>query len=241
MSESEDISVSFNELYKLGYISCLVPPSVTQCIEVEVQRMLATNFRDCISYNSNLAGSIRHEYILTESVDYLDQFLKVVAPRYWDYWDNPNAQKEHRLSISKQISEEYGYPIKDLWVNFQKKHEINPLHHHGGDLSFVIWHKIPYEEKTAIADIARKSGRIPPQIASSREERPPGSGRRAGNFMFNYPNHNARGGVAQHVITVDKSRENTMIIFDASMQHAVYPFYTSDEYRISVSGNLEII
>ena len=91
MSESENISVSFNELYKLGYISCPVPPSVTQCIEVEVQRMLATDFRDCISYNPHLAGSIRHEYILTESADYLDQFLKVVAPRYWDYWGQRGA------------------------------------------------------------------------------------------------------------------------------------------------------
>ena len=223
MSESENISVSFNELYKLGYISCPVPPSVTQCIEVEVQRMLATNFRDCISYNSNLAGSIRHEYILTESVDYLDQFLKVVAPRYWDYWDHPNAQKEHRLSISSQISGEYGYPIKDLWVNFQKKHEINPLHHHGGDLSFVIWHKIPYdiEKEKELADI--------------------GNTFVAGRFIFNYPDHLARGGVRQHPIIVDKSRQDTMIIFDARMQHAVYPFYTSDEYRISISGNLEII
>jgi len=223
MSESENISVSFNEIYKLGYASCPVPPSVTQCIEVEVQRMLATDFRDCISYNPHLAGSIRHEYILTESVDYLDQFLKVVAPRYWDYWDHPNAQKEHRLAISKKISEEYGYPIKDLWINFQKKYEINPLHHHGGDLSFVIWHKIPYdiEKEKELADV--------------------GNTIVAGNFIFNYPDHLARSGVNQHSIIVDKSRQDTMIIFDAKMQHAVYPFYTSDEYRISISGNLEII
>jgi len=30
-----------------------------------------------------------------------------------------------------------------------------------------------------------------------------------------------------------------MIIFPSIIQHGVYPFYTSDEYRISVSGNID--
>ena len=40
-------------------------------------------------------------------------------------------------------------------------------------------------------------------------------------------------------IPVDKSFEGKMIMFPASQYHAVYPFYTSDEERITVSGNLK--
>jgi len=35
--------------------------------------------------------------------------------------------------------------LEELWVNFQKKYEYNPLHDHGGMFSFVIWMKIPTE------------------------------------------------------------------------------------------------
>ena len=49
MSRFENIPISFNEVYKLGYISCSVPTDITQCIETEIQKMIETDFRDCIS------------------------------------------------------------------------------------------------------------------------------------------------------------------------------------------------
>jgi len=223
MNRFENTPILFNEVYKLGYISCSVPTDITQCIETEIQKMIETDFRDCISYNSQLAGSIHNEYLLTQSVRCLDEFLKVVAPRYWDYFGNMNAYKDHRIQMNRTLSKEHGYPIKDLWINFQKKYEFNPIHSHSGDLSFVIWHKIPYdiEKEKSAANIGRTAV--------------------AGSFVFNYPDHLHRGGVSQHPIVVDKFRKDTIIIFDSRMQHLVYPFYTSDEYRISISGNLEII
>ena len=30
-----------------------------------------------------------------------------------------------------------------------------------------------------------------------------------------------------------------MIIFPACVNHGVYPFYTSDDYRVSVAGNFK--
>ena len=35
-------------------------------------------------------------------------------------------------------------------------------------------------------------------------------------------------------------QERVMLVFPAALQHAVYPFYTSDDYRISVSGNVRL-
>jgi hypothetical protein len=46
------------------------------------------------------------------------------------------------------------------------------------------------------------------------------------------------GRIVQNRIEVDKSWEGTMIMFPSSLHHMVHPFYTSDEYRISISGNL---
>ena len=40
-------------------------------------------------------------------------------------------------------------------------------------------------------------------------------------------------------VNVDKSFEGKMIMFSAKQFHGVYPFYTSDNYRITVSGNLK--
>jgi hypothetical protein len=37
---------------------------------------------------------------------------------------------------------------------------------------------------------------------------------------------------------VDKEWEGKIALFPAKLNHLVYPFYTSDEPRISISGNI---
>ena len=39
---------------------------------------------------------------------------------------------------------------------------------------------------------------------------------------------------------IKKTYEKKLIVFPARMNHGVMPFYSSDGYRISVSGNLEV-
>ena len=46
------------------------------------------------------------------------------------------------------------------------------------------------------------------------------------------------GEISELNVPVDKSFENRMIMFPAKLQHLVYPFYTSDDYRITCSGNI---
>ena len=41
-------------------------------------------------------------------------------------------------------------------------------------------------------------------------------------------------------LPVDKTWEGMMLMFPSKLHHSVYPFYTSDEKRISVSGNISI-
>ena len=112
--------------------------------------------------------------------------------------------------------------LSGLWVNFQQKYEFNPSHNHDGVYSFVIWHKIPY----LISDEIKNSpGKNANKVL-------------AGHFEFNYTN--SLGNIWQETLPVDKTWENTICIFPSEMIHSVYPFFTSDEYRITSSGNISL-
>ena len=111
--------------------------------------------------------------------------------------------------------------IKHLWVNFQKKYDFNPVHNHEGALSFVIWMKIPYTQEDE-ANTARTKG-----IAE---------GCLSGCFQFLFTS--MLGQIIKHNYYLNPSYDGTILIFPSQMNHAVYPFYTSDEERISISGNI---
>jgi len=126
--------------------------------------------------------------------------------------------------LTRRLHEAFPVFERDLtlsppWVNFQKKHEFNPTHLHTGILSWVLWLQIPY---------------------TSEEEKAKGPGRGAnkavnGEFEFVYAS--ITGTLNQYQLPVDKSWEGRLVLFPSQLNHAVYPFYSSDEYRISVSGN----
>lgn len=116
-------------------------------------------------------------------------------------------------TIHKKLS------IEGLWMNFQKAGEYNPPHVHSGVLSFVIWVKIPYK----LEDEDRHENSINSNYKYN------------GRFAFTY-NKNW-GGTHSFYLDVDSSYEGKGVIFTNSAIHQVFPFYTSDQYRISVAGN----
>lgn len=99
------------------------------------------------------------------------------------------------------------------WVNLQNKHEFIPNHFHSGIAAYVVWVNIPYEHKI---------------------ENP--NGGTAGTFQFVY--QSIIGTPLIDSIKFTKEMEGTMIMFPASLIHCVYPFYTSDDVRISIAGNI---
>lgn len=205
----------FITLSRVGFLECIVPDKVMQALKLEIDQMVDTNFTNADKHNYELAGAIEKEYKLKECVPVVESFASMMVNDYWAKFNSDNKNFKHALMKNNQ-----GTP--DLWVNFQKKHEYNPLHTHGGLLSFVIWYQVPY-------DIEEE--RKLPFYQNLNDCS-------AGEFCFAYPDPYNAGGVSTHKIVVDKSKEGHMIIFPASLRHQVYPFYTSDDYRISVSGNL---
>ena len=108
--------------------------------------------------------------------------------------------------------------LESVWINYQKKHEFNPMHNHGGLFSFVIFINVPY-------DLEEEDKFFP-------EKKDPKTSRLC--FVMNSPM-----GVPEEVaIPVDRGFEGKMLLFDAKLPHMVYPFYTSDGERITASGNV---
>lgn len=115
--------------------------------------------------------------------------------------------------------------VKESWLNLQKKHEYRPVHAHsdnsGKNLSFVTYIKIPYElkEEDSYSNHNKKAGVF-----------------RNGRIEFFY--NNFAGSHISALIDIDKTYQGKTLIFLNNFRHAVYPFYTSDEYRISLAGNI---
>jgi hypothetical protein len=112
--------------------------------------------------------------------------------------------------------------LDSMWVNYQKAGEYNPSHFHTGYLSFVIWVKIPYklEEEDVLPNAANASEKV------------------NGRFAFVYNTYWNSPQI--HVLNVDKSYEGKCIMFPCTAIHSVNPFYTSNDTRISLAGNLRI-
>lgn len=194
---------------ELFYYKFTLPPEVFNVIKDEVMEMSERKFAGAHPYNYSLAGSIEHEYVLFKSANVISNFFR----RSWD-----------GRKIRLQSKNRNGIDTPALWVNFQKKYEHNPIHSHDGDLSFVIWVQIPYSLEEESKQPHVKSG-TDPGVPS---------------FQFLYPSVYAdyRRSVGVHRIAVDKSFEGVCVFFPSGLQHQVLPFYSSDKFRISVSGNL---
>ena len=172
---------------------------------------IQNNFSQSKKNNHQLVGNIRKEYTLTKSKDYINKLLE---PYVWQFDESFGY-----LSSMAVIKTECFLAIDSMWVNFQEKHEFNPPHSHTGVLSFVIWIDIPYD----IKDEKLQS----PGIESISPL--------AGHFTFHYTN--SLGKISHQHIGADYNMENHFFLFPAQLNHSVAPFYTSNKYRISVSGN----
>ena len=102
------------------------------------------------------------------------------------------------------------------WVNYQYQTEFNPEHAHTGITSFVVWMKIPtrYQEQHNL----------------------PFHSKAASDFQFTYSN--ILGNVVEFPIYMEPEMEGVMMLFPSNLHHQVYPFYNTEEPRISISGNL---
>jgi|APGre2960657404_1045060.scaffolds.fasta_scaffold41461_3 hypothetical protein len=201
------ITKDFNNF---GYIEHKFSENELAPIKLEIEE-LKNNFNLGTSFNSKLVGNIEKEYALIKSKDYISNLMMPLVLEY--------EAKYGYLKSLDFLDKDVPIKLHEPWVNFQKKHEFNPAHNHKGVYSFVLWIDIPYSNEEEKQNISSKYSvfNIP------------------GNFQFIY--NDALGRTKVLCIPADKTYNNTAILFPAQLTHAVYPFYTSDDYRISVAGN----
>ena len=106
--------------------------------------------------------------------------------------------------------------MTNLWVNYQAKHEFNPVHDHSGVLSFIIFLQVPY-------DLTAEENMFNANISETSK--------------LQFLTTNNLGEIIATTVPVDQSYVNKLLMFPSKLRHQVYPFFTSNEHRITVSGN----
>ena len=164
-----------------------------------------------IQENNKLAGHIKEEYALDRPPDDIIRMLiNMVDKRFFKY-----------LDTIRTLTKNLPFDLADVWCNFQKKHAFNPPHRHSGVFSFVIFIKIPYSLNKESKYFTINAGN---------------------NYTSKFVFHviNKFGKIELWPLNVDKSFEGKIVFFPAPQVHEVFPFYTSDGYRITVSGNIKL-
>ena len=204
-------------LPNIGLTNGKIPPEIYQALNkeiVDIHTASETGSLDengIMQMNPSLAGQITKEYQITKSLPLLNPYLEEMARAYqkeWNYYpkENPNNNK---------------LTVESVWVNMQKKLEVNPLHNHDGTLSFVAWLHVPFK---------LEDERNMPNCKNSRTVE------LASTFQFVY--NTALGTIANCPMFVESGWEARIVMFPSKLLHIVYPFQTSDDYRISIAGNL---
>ena len=197
-------------LPNVGLTNGTIPPNIYQALNQEIVDIHNDDSK-IMRMNHSLAGQITKEYQITKSLPLLNPFLEEMGRAYqkeWNYYpkENPNNNK---------------LTVESVWVNMQKKLEVNPLHNHDGTLSFVAWLHVPFKlEDERNVENCKNSRTV--ELAST--------------FQFVYTT--ALGTIANCPMFVESGWEAKIIMFPAKLLHMVYPFQTSDDYRISIAGNL---
>ena len=190
-------------------------------IGIQIDRLPGELFKKIIDESKEL--EVKNEVLLTglsgagvakhfkmQEINRLE-LLRYIDLQVTKFLDNyPSFLTEYNV-LTKDCKLSYGNP----WYNIQRKGEFLPLHTHDGVLSYNIWVKIPYDIK---------------------EETKNSVNSHSGTFQFVYPN--ILGNFKPFSLEIDKSYEGVFMLFPAKLNHIVYPFFTSDDTRISLAGNI---
>jgi len=162
------------------------------------------------SYNYSLAGHLDNQFLYPPKVQ--KWFYDEIHPIIQTY-RNGHCKFHGIEELNVELQAD------DLWVNYMKAGDFNPVHTHGADYSFVIFVDIPKQ--------LEKEG-----------EKFKGTSSKPGSLMFEYTTQARPRWATTGTYVIPKTGD--MYIFPALLQHWVCPF-KSKVTRISVSGNLRIL
>ena len=180
-------------------------------------RSYITRDRKVKDIRGSLAGNISESCSLTDTDNWF--FNKDLGPLIDVFLKNTDGNLK---IVPHVLNKDCHFKLHAFWSNFQKKYEFNPIHQHDGVFSFVVWMKIPasYKEEIKLPFVNGANGMCP------------------NTFQLSYIT--TTGKVMSEQWNLEPEDEGTIVFFDSARLHQVYPFYTSDEERISISGNIHL-
>tara|TARA_B100000508_G_C11442692_1_gene269655 strand:- start:628 stop:1230 length:603 start_codon:yes stop_codon:yes gene_type:complete len=161
--------------------------------------------------NHSHVGTITNEYEITDE-NVKQELSKILGPMCEQY-----CKDMHYGVKDKPIG------LKTAWCNVQQSGEYFSAHTHNGVFSFALWLEVPFtqDDERAWREARGKSGR------------------ETSAFYFHYTD--ALGKITPHAIEVDATWENKIILFPGEMMHSVTPYYSTQDNRIVVSGNIDYL
>ena len=172
-------------------------------------------------YSKQLAGNIsKSELIVDKDNWFFKSALKNLTEKmFYDDWNN---YRKYHIVKKHPLPE---FELSSLWVNHQNQHEFNPLPHvHNALYSFVVFMKIPTHWKDQYAL---------PFSTHSRSSC-------ASDFQFVWSRKDREELIFKN-FSLSPEDEGRMLFFPATLQHQVYPFYGTEEERITIAGNIDIV
>jgi hypothetical protein len=175
------------------------------------------------NHSNFLAGNISKSELINDKDNwFFKSNLKKLTERmfYRESWNN--YYKYHIEAEEGILLPEF--KITKFWVNYQKQHEFNPPHNHLGNYSFVIFMKIPthWKEQHALPISENSNAAV------------------ASNFCFLHSKKNSES-VDNFNFNLSSEDEGRMLFFPSSLNHQVFPFYGTEEERITISGNISLV
>ena len=179
--------------------------------------MMKPNNRD---WRSELAGNIFRSELLEDKDNWFyETALKHLTERmFYNDWNN---YRKYHIVKKEPLPK---FELRSLWVNYQRQNEFNPLHGHTCLYTFVIFMKIPthWKEQHALPVSANSNAPV------------------ASDFSFVWTEKNSDM-LFPINFSLSPEDEGTMLFFPGTLKHQVYPFYGTEEERITISGNIILV
>lgn len=156
------------------------------------------------------SGLINHRIYLEQSKSYMDSFLAPHVAGFGKEFGWPEELKVFRAQKNLRL--------EDYWVNFMGPGACTPIHSHGGCISWCLWLRVPYmrEDELTAAPFIPEGNNI------------------NGDFAFHWVTDR---GIKTQPMRVDRTWEGTLMMWPAYLHHSVFPYYSTNELRVSVAGN----
>ncbi len=206
--------MQYGDLVNCGFVIDDLNPFLVKRIQA-----VTAQFKDDFKNNRRIEGYNLDSTLpddLKKDIEKEARRLIVAHEKKYQYF---NKMYNSMTSISAENAE---LELERIWINIQRKGEFLPVHNHSGVYSFVIWADVPFTMEEEI--------QYSPNPTTEKN--------RAGLFQFIYTD--TLGKIGLLTLPVDKKWQGRICVFPAELNHQVYPFYSSDDVRVSIAGNFRI-